>query len=663
LRLQTLVLHDFGAYRGRQEIDFSTEPGKPVVLVGALNGAGKTTLLDAFKLVLYGKRARCSNRGSLAYEEYLRACINRRVRAHDGAGLELTFAYWREGQQHTVHLHRSWRQVGETVREVLDVIHDGQRDRVLSEQWNEQVEEFLPQGLSDLFLFDGEKIEQLAEPASSQELLRTAISGLLGLDLVDQLATDLLVVEKKLADKLGTQVDQKRSTELEEATLSRQDAFTRAEEALAEARARFHTLQSDLVEVEELITRHGGTLYEQRPLIEQARRDLEREVHHLDEQFRELAGGSLPLALVLGQVQEVAAQAELEMRATTASALIAELESRDKALLLLLRQQEGPPGLTTTVEKHLKSDRKKRATDMKVDVYLGADSELLNELRGLIGGVLENAVTRSKMVVSQREARGTELEQLERKLVGIPDSEDVRNLMVRRSVLREKIAGATAALHAREAELADRKRELEFHTKKATKAREDLVERQTAALEAGRVVQHAQRSRRSLEAFRKAVLSHHVQRLSELIQQTFRALMRKSSLVHSLEILTDTCELRIHAADGHLLSAQRLSAGERQLLAVAILWGLAKASGRPLPTIIDTPMARLDSKHREKLVEHYFPFASHQVLILSTDEEIDSFWYGRLKPYISRAYTLENDDLDQRTVVVPGYLPEETLAP
>jgi DNA sulfur modification protein DndD len=41
----------------------------------------------------------------------------------------------------------------------------------------------------------------------------------------------------------------------------------------------------------------------------------------------------------------------------------------------------------------------------------------------------------------------------------------------------------------------------------------------------------------------------------------------------------------------------------------------------PLPAVIDTPMARLDSAHRQNLVERYFPHASHQVIVLSTDSE------------------------------------------
>ena len=79
--LQELVLHNFGVYRGRQSI--ALEPpstNKPIVLFGGINGGGKTTILDALQLVLYGKFARCSNRGTASYETFLQKSINRAAR-------------------------------------------------------------------------------------------------------------------------------------------------------------------------------------------------------------------------------------------------------------------------------------------------------------------------------------------------------------------------------------------------------------------------------------------------------------------------------------------------------------------------------------------------------------------------------------------------------
>jgi len=74
------------------------------------------------------------------------------------------------------------------------------------------------------------------------------------------------------------------------------------------------------------------------------------------------------------------------------------------------------------------------------------------------------------------------------------------------------------------------------------------------------------------------------------------------------------------------------------------LWSLAKTSGRSLPFIIDTPLARLDVDHRNNLVEEFFPAASHQVIILSTDTEITKPYYEKLLPYIARSYSMEYDD-------------------
>lgn len=135
----------------------------------------------------------------------------------------------------------------------------------------------------------------------------------------------------------------------------------------------------------------------------------------------------------------------------------------------------------------------------------------------------------------------------------------------------------------------------------------------------------------------------------------FHQLLRKQSLVSGLTI--DPQRFVVHLRNGNEkpLGPDRLSAGERQLLAVSLLWGLARASGRPLPVVTDTPLGRLDASHRTHLVERYFPHASHQMILLSTDEEIDDAHYEKLKPWISHSYRLSFQEDTASTAVSPGY--------
>ncbi len=133
--------------------------------------------------------------------------------------------------------------------------------------------------------------------------------------------------------------------------------------------------------------------------------------------------------------------------------------------------------------------------------------------------------------------------------------------------------------------------------------------------------------------------------------------MHKSDLVHRVAIDTHTFSLSLYDPQGQPVAKHRLSAGEKQLLAIAFLWGLARVSGRHLPIAIDTPLGRLDSSHRNNLVERYFPTASHQVILLSTDTEIGKTEYERLKELeaIAQEYLLKYNSSEGHTVVEPSY--------
>lgn len=104
-----------------------------------------------------------------------------------------------------------------------------------------------------------------------------------------------------------------------------------------------------------------------------------------------------------------------------------------------------------------------------------------------------------------------------------------------------------------------------------------------------------------------------------------------------------------------------MSAGEKQIYAISILEALGKTSGRKLPIIIDTPLGRLDSHHRDKLVENYFPTASHQVVILSTDTEIDKDYIRLIEDDIAKTYEICFDGKSKSSHIKQGYFWKQVI--
>ena len=155
--------------------------------------------------------------------------------------------------------------------------------------------------------------------------------------------------------------------------------------------------------------------------------------------------------------------------------------------------------------------------------------------------------------------------------------------------------------------------------------------------------------------FLKRSTAAKIDRLSEYIFESFQFLLHKKSLVEGIQIDPETFEITLMSIDGSPIPKQRLSEGEKQIFAISVLWGLARASNRRLPAIIDTPMGRLDSAHRDNLLKRYFPNASHQTVILSTDTEVDERYFNLLEQNVTRAYSLKYNEKKRETKVEEGY--------
>jgi DNA sulfur modification protein DndD len=184
---------------------------------------------------------------------------------------------------------------------------------------------------------------------------------------------------------------------------------------------------------------------------------------------------------------------------------------------------------------------------------------------------------------------------------------------------------------------------------------EKLINLQLQREDASRLFQHSAAVRQTLSLFATQVIQHHIQRIESHMLEGLQALFRKDDLVAKVTIDPKTFAIELRGSDGHVVAPDQLSAGERQLFAIALLWALAKASGQAAPTVIDTPLGRLDSQHRTRLAERYFPYAGEQVILLSTDEEIDERLYQMLAPHISRSFTITYDSDGKGSQVKPGY--------
>ncbi len=654
--LDSITLRNFGVYAGEQRADLApVSSQKPIVLFGGLNGGGKTTLLDAVQLALYGHKARCAGRGRLSYRDYLRAMINRDANPEEGAAIELRFRRAVDGEMRYYRLTRSWRDTPKDIVDRIEVHTDASPDKDLSEHWDEFIEGYIPSGIAHLFFFDAEQIKELAEGEHAAEILGTAIHSLLGLELVDRLETDLIVLERRKRAESRTTEETER---IQQAQQELEQAQHLLEEARFERGGLVTGLERQAKEVEQAETgfrQEGGELYLIRAELEAERGRLKADLGHSEAELRELAAGAAPLLLIPALVEEVEALARDEHEARKAHVLASALEDRDTEVVARLEKLKLPVRYLKAVADLLTEDRQQRQRVKGGIVLADANDHLAAELRHLRTAVLPETRRSIEQKLETVASLQERLTRLELELARVPTADAIVGLQSELERARKRWQERQAALTAQDEKIRLLERQVEDAERRLKRELGEGVESEVDREHVARVLKHSVRMRDTLGKFRVAVIRKHAERLERLILESFHHLLRKSSLVSGLRIDPSTFRIELTGGDGKPLPFERLSAGERQLLATSILWGLARASGRPLPTIIDTPLGRLDSSHRRHLLERYFPVASHQVILLSTDEEIDEASLHHLKRYVGRSYELRFDEQTRSTKINSGY--------
>jgi len=653
--LDSIVLDNFGAYCGQQEAILTPEPDKPIILFGGMNGGGKTTLLDAIQLAFYGPKARISNRGKLGYKEYLSESIHRASDPTEGAGITLRFRRITDGETRNFELQRYWRKGSKGIEESVRVLRDGLPDDIFTAHWDETIEAYLPSSIAHLFFFDGEQIKDLAEGGHAAEIIGTAVHSLLGLDLVDRLETDLKVFERR---KRGEGVDAETAKKLTQTRIELEEIDREYEKAAMDEGSLVNEvgrLGKALQAKEDFFRSEGGDLYLRRKELESELDETKKTKATIEANIRELVAGPLPMLMVehlLGDVEQLVRH-ESDIR--KARVLIDVLESRDISVITALKTAKLELQSINTVENILQEDRTTRTGLANEPILLDADDSLAPHLSHLCTIVLPAAKQQAQDFIAKLTQLDEHITHLESELVRVPTAERIADIQNDLDAARHSHQIKMAELEAVRVRKQALERQRVMVDSRLDKLGENDVDVRFAEDDKQRILKHSLRVRETLEKFRITVVKRHAANMESLMLESFRKLLRKKELVSGLTVNPATFEATLTGADHKLLPFERLSAGERQLLATSLLWGLARASGRPVPTIIDTPLGRLDSSHRRHLVDRYFPFASHQVLLLSTDEEIVGKYHDALKPFISRTYLLEHNENAKNTHIREGY--------
>jgi DNA sulfur modification protein DndD len=657
----SLTLENFGAYAGTQQMTLSPSAGKPVVLVGGMNGGGKTTLLDAVQLVLYGSRARTSTRGRESYHDFLRSCINRNARPEDGAKITLKFSRFSSGQTIACEVQRAWRETSRGMIETLMVAEGDDYDATLTEHWDEFIESYLPSRIAHLFFFDGEQIKELAERENAAGILGTAIHSLLGLDVVDRLQADLKVLERR---KRAEVLDGKAAEDFSRAQLDLKNVEALQAETCA-TRASLENvvgrLNKDANAARDRFRNAGGEAYQRRADLEKDLEGLRTQEAAVSERLRELLAGHLPLAMVARELETAETSARTEAESRIASEVLVAVEARDAALIKELKRKKAADSAISVVASFLERDRASRTTEVG-DGRRIYSAETVPALSHTRQAILPAAIADARAVVLEHQSLNTRMTGLERALEAVPDADALADLQKQLEIAEEELKQRRAELESialKQEVLSGQRAEAERRLERSADVAIDQEQHQDSR---DRILSHSLRVRKTLELFRSRVVQRHVARLEGLILDSLQQLLRKRALADRIAIDPETYTVTLLNAAGQTIPFERLSAGERQLLATALLWGLARASGRPVPTIIDTPLGRLDSSHRKHLVRGYFPRASHQVILLSTDEEIIGTRLTELTPWVARVYRLGHDDQAGETSIEEGYFEHQHAA-
>lgn len=659
MKFRKFTIENYKSFQFPTEILFPDgENGKSIFLIGGMNGAGKTAIMEGINYCLYGGKV----------EDVFRS-INRKSMALSNASVSFELEIEMEDASPLI-VKRSW-SAGVTdaprardLEERLVVVRDGKRVSVQNKQiWQDFIRATIPPGITQFFFFDGEKIQEIAADDHSEIRLKSSLEAALGIEYINKLSSDLLYIKQEERKSFVEISDE--DLEFKESELKLQKSkLARLNKDRDEIKEDVASFKIQNEEVKKRFQANFNVEPETRDAIreiEKRRVQIANRLGQVENETRIICEKYLPYSLLGGLYDGLRQQIEIERESSHGEAIkenAADLAKR------IVRVVEDP----VPIYKERLSYEKMAELEKRIYKLLhegdsvGSSIKFLNlsdrDASRIIQRLEElesSDIFLLQPLLEEKKELGIELNKIESSLQGDVASDSEREIFEQ---LQVEIEGYTTQIGRKTEQLRILEEDILLLEKKIRQIEieiEKLYEKHNVSKVKANFINECDAIAGLLNQFVVRMRKNKVHLLQEKTYEMYKMLSSKSGLIKDITIDDKSYEICISDRNGQEIKKSGLSAGEKEVFALALLWGLAQTSELKLPIIIDTPLSRLDSTHRDNIIRNYFPNAGEQVIILSTDTEIDNNYYRSLQSHLSGAVSLIFNQQQELTTIKTGY--------
>lgn len=657
MQLRKVIFHNIGAYKGTHEINLTVHPpDKNVILFGGENGSGKTTFLTSIRLALFGAFAYRYATENANYYKIIYSLLNKAA-IKEGNNLFqiiLEFSETENYRRNNYKFIRRWQLSNGQPKEQFSVMRNGE---YLKEEekdiYHSQLKETIPLELFNMCLFDGEELSRIVNENRLAEYLKSAGRVLFNLHLFETLESDLSQYIKYSQEENQLSQDEEEIYYLDNTISEIEKEINALNINEASINKTLNEFEENVISLKKQFDVNGGLLKEERDTLQAKVNEIEAERKANSEKQREFVSTLLPFYLTKDLMFSIHEQMELESSW--------ELRDRLEEMLTEVKMKElignfvSEQGRITQKQDQMAHNLRQNLLDLfpspDLNTIHRASFAQKSDVQSMVN-ILNKIDSNHYLGLIEKNQQLLEEAKVLRQKISVNDQthafKDIINEI-------EDKAKEIFKLRVSLEELIEKKEELYLKlgdTKTLRKQKKDRLQEEDKSKGSFIIANKIQ------ELSTKFRIQQQKKKLQDVqIEATkmLNALMRKKAYVSSLVIDSNTFEVRLYNQSKEEILKDRLSSGEKEILLLSIVWAMFKCSRIRLPFIFDTLLGRLDKTHKQTVLSTLIPACGEQVIILSTDSEIDEFHYEVIKPHVSNEYTLDFITSEERVVIHNRY--------